>query len=192
MKRFSKAISLACVPVAGIIIGVSPAMAQQVTSLDTSTLVPALALPQGLPDLEIVRSLPEQAAIDSASVRLLGEDATARYSVAQAEEGRQICIIVQLRNAGAVGGSSCTTKEQFAQSGVRVGVQENGGTSVVSYLLPGDVDAGPAGAGVGLVGRNVSNLVVQSGGSASLQPIDLDRRNSSVKYSFTELPLAFK
>ena len=74
MKRFSKVLSLACVPVAGLAIGASPAMAQQITSLDTPVLVPALAFPQGLQDKEIARSIPGQAAVDPASLRLLGED----------------------------------------------------------------------------------------------------------------------
>ena len=51
MKRFSKVLSLACVPVAGLAIGASPAMAQQITSLDAPVLVPALAFPQGLQDM---------------------------------------------------------------------------------------------------------------------------------------------
>lgn len=192
MKRFSKVFSLACLPLAGVVMGVSPAMAQQVTSLDTSTLVPALALPQGAQDQEVEKDLPGKVGVDPSSVRLLGEDANAKYSVAQAEEGRLICIIVQFRSEGAIGGSSCTVKEQFAQSGVRVGVQENGGHAVVTYLLPGDVDAGPVKVGDGLIGRYVSNLVVQPAGTENVKSLELHRLNSDVMYSFAELPLAIR
>jgi len=192
MKRVSKLLSLACLPLAGIAIGVSPAMAQPVTTLDVSALVPALALPQGLQDLEIEKSLPAQAAVDAASVRLLGEDVNAKYSVAQAGDGKQICIIVQLRDTGSVGGSSCTTKEQFALAGVRVGLQENGGHAVVTYLLPADVDATPVKITSGLVGKYVNNLVVQSEGSNGSAPVELNRLHSDVKFNFTNLPLALK
>ena len=192
MKRVFRALSWACAPLAGVAIGVSPAMAQPVTTLATSTLVPALALPQGVQDLEIAKSLPGQAAVDAASVRLLGEDANANYSVAQAGDGKQICIIVQLRGAGAVGGSSCTTKEQFALSGVRVAVQENGGRAVVTYLLPADVDATPLKISTGLIGKHVGNLIVQSDGFGGSTSVELNRLHSDVKYKFSNLPLALK
>ena len=192
MKRVFRLLSLACVPLAGIAIGVSPALAQQVTTLDTSALVPALALSPSLQDLEIAKSLPTQAAVDAASVRLLGEDANAKYSVAEAEAGKQICIIVQLRGDGSVGGSSCTTKEQFALSGVRVAVQENGGHAVVTYLLPADVDATPVQVNPGLVGKYVNNLVVQPDGLSASAPVELNRLHSNVKYIFSNLPLALK
>ena len=192
MKRFSMVLSLACVPVAGLAIGASPAMAQQITSLDTPVLVPALAFPQGLQDKEIARSIPGQAAVDPASLRLLGEDTNGKYSVAQAEGGTQICIIVQLRGVGSVGGSSCTTKEQFALSGVRVGVQENGGRAVVTHLLPADVDATPIKANSNLTGKFVSNLVVQPNASPGSGQVELDRLKSSAKFNYSALPLAFK
>lgn len=189
MNRISRAISFVCFPAAVAFIGVSPAMAQQVTSLDTSILVPALGSPQTPQDIGIAKSVESKAVVDPASVRLLGEDDNAKYSVAEAEAGSQICIIVQLRSADGVSGSSCTTKEQFALSGVRVGVQENGGHAVVTYLLPADVDPTPVKTGSrALSGRYVANLVVQPGNLASMEPVELTRLNSGVKYSFSPLP----
>lgn len=192
MKRATKLLSLACVTLAGVAIGVSPALAQQITTLDAATLVPALASSQDLEDLEIAKSLPAQAAVDASSVRLLGEDSKAKYSVAQAEDGKQICIIVQLRGDASVGGSSCNTKEQFALSGVRVAVQENGGHSVVTYLLPADVDATPVKINSLLTGKYVNNLVVQPDGLSGSTSVELNRVHSDVKYEFSNLPLALK
>lgn len=196
MKRLSTAIVLAGLPLAAIAIGASPSMAETITTLDTATLVPALSQPQSSADAAVAHTLPEQAAADQSTVRVLAQNKTGKYAVALDKTGQQICVIIQLTNEPGVGGSSCATKQQFAQSGVSVGVQVNGGTDSMATLLPGDVDTAALKALTapdGLTGRDASHVVAHSGSARVSQQVELNRKNSNSKFIFNEpLPPVFR
>ncbi|MCB5273702.1 MULTISPECIES: hypothetical protein [unclassified Arthrobacter] len=195
MKRLSKAIIVASLPLAAIAIGVSPSMAETITTLDTATLVPALSQPQSSADAAVARTLPEKAAADHSTVRVLAQNKAGKYAVALDNTGQRICVIMQLTSEPGVGGSSCATKEQFAQGGVSVGVQVNGGTDSITTLLPGDVDTTALKAltaSDGLTGRDASHIIAHPASARVPQQVELKRKNSSSKFVFNEIPLAFR
>jgi hypothetical protein len=196
MKRLSKVIILAGVPLAAIAIAASPSMAEPITTLDTATLVPALAQPQSSSDADVARVLPEQANADHSTVRVLAQNKAGQYAVSLDKTGQQICLIVQLKNEPGVGGSSCATKEQFAQGGVSVGVQMNGGTDTVATLLPGDVDTADLKAVTAadkLTGKDASHIVAHPASARVPHQVELKRNKSNSKFVFSEpLPPTLK
>ncbi len=200
MRRLSTIVIAGTLPLAALLLGVSPSLAQPIANLDNAALVPALAQPQTDIDRAVSTSLHRSLVdkLDPSTVRLLGENSQGKFIVALNSTGEEVCIISQMSDELQITGTSCARKEKFAQDGVSVGLQ---GTrlatsgSTVTYLLPLGVDAAPLKAltptaEATLKGRATTHLIVQTGSDRLPDKAELKRSSSPVTFKFQKLHVA--
>jgi hypothetical protein len=191
MNRFPSWAIAGGLSLAALAVGVSPSMAEPITTLDTPTLVPAVSQPQTVQDRTLAAGIPTRLSelINPATLRFLSEDNEGTYSVGIDPTGTKICVISQLKGGNSIAGASCLGREEFAKSGAKVGLLGQNGRSSTAYLLPGDVDASLLNAG--RQGR-ASQLVTQAEADKVGGKAQLNRKNSNVKFEFSAIPLAHK
>ena len=199
VKRASKLAVGGSIPLVALLLGISPSLAQPITPLDNSSLVPSVTEPQSEADKAVLASLHKDLndTLDTSTDRLLAEDANGKYAVALTKSGNEVCIISQVKNELQVTGTSCARKEKFAQDGVSIGLQ---GTSLsagnsVTYLFPLGVDATPLkgqskSAQGQLNGKGAAHVIVQTATNPLPDKAELKRDNSSVSFKFQKLHVA--
>jgi hypothetical protein len=198
MKRLSTLITVG-LTLAAMAVSVSPTMAQPVTSLDPASLVPSFGQPQSADDKTETDHLPAHitARLNLSSIHLLGRDSGGIYSVALDTTGQQICLIAHMTSKIGSINSACLLKTDFAQTPISLGVGENPGQSSPSfsttaiYLFPADVDLSQLNVATVNHGAG-AHAIVQHGSDSLPQQADLNRSDSSGKFTFNKQRLINK
>lgn len=169
------------------ILGASPAFASTQFSLDSESLIPALArtqTPSDIPDQELLDSI-VGAEFDASSVRSVGKSDAADYFVAEGAVPGDVCLVVELKSA-QMSGSACTEGDSFYTRGLALelrGEEAHPEQVATAYLLPPDVQPARGKQLAQDRAATVSTdriIIIPSGGSAP-DPASFVRVNSQTR-----------